>query len=172
MGEPPYFPPPRGKPDGGAYREAALRPAADPVPQPKRVVVSRPDEPSSYAQPRDVVPARELLTPIADERTYWQRHTTFARFPRPIGAVMIVLGGWIAWESVNTYVHGGYYGVRGTLFGPVALLSGVWALLFGYPLERSGRPPSWWIMGQVACLVVGLCVGAGMLGLLASAAAY
>ena len=171
MAESPYFPPPRAKPDGGAYREAALRPAADPETQPKRVVVSRPAEPS-YAQPKEVMTARDLVTPMADERTYWERHRIFARFPRPIGGVMVLLGGWIAWESVQTLLHGGTYYVRGTLFGPVALLVGIWALLFGYPLERNGRPPTWWIVGQVACLVVGLCIGAGMLALLASAAAY
>jgi hypothetical protein len=144
----------------------------DPVAQPKRVVVSRPEAPTSYAQPKDVVPARELLVPMGEERTYWERHTTFARFPRPIGGVLVLFGGWIVWESVHTLFHGGSYYVRSTLFGPVAVLAGAWALLFGYPLERNGRPPPWWILGQVTCIVVGLCLGAGMLALLASAGAY
>ena len=172
MGNEPFFPPPRKK--DGAYREPAPRPPADPTPDVKRVVVvSRPEAPPpSYAQPKDAVPARELLVPTADERTYWERHTTFARFPRPIGGAMVLLGGWIVWEAFHTLLHGGYYGVKGTLFGPVAVLTGFWALLFGYPIERNGRPPSWWTFGQIACVIVGLCLGAALLAVLAGSAAY
>ena len=119
------------------------------------MVVSRPEEPSSHAAPR-VVAAREMLVPTVDERTYWERHTTFARFPRPIGGVMALLGGWICWDALHTLFHGGYYGVKGTLFGPVALLAGIWALLFGYPLERDGHPPGWWKLGQIASNSVSL----------------
>ena len=135
------------------------------------MVVSRPEEPSSHAAPR-VVAARDMLVPTVDERTYWERHTTFARFPRPIGGVMALLGGWICWDALHTLFHGGYYGVKGTLFGPVALLAGIWALLFGYPLERDGHPPGWWKLGQIASVVAGLCLGAALLALLASSAAY
>lgn len=165
MGTEPFFPPPRKK--DGAYREPEPRPLVlDPAPEVKRVVVSRPEAPLSDPRPK-VVPARELVATLADERTYWERHATFARFPRPIGGVMVLLGGWIVWEAFHTLLHGGYYGVKGTLFGPVAMLTGIWALLFGYPLERNGRPPSWWTFGQIACVIVGLCVGAALLAVLA-----
>lgn len=158
MAESPYFPPPRGKPEGGAYR-APARPLADPIAQLKPLVVSRPAEPSSRGPLKSAAGAHDMVSAMVDERTYWERHTTFARFPRPIGGVLALFGGWIVWESL---FHDGYYGVSGTLFGPVALLTGVWALLFGYPLGRGGRPPGWWTLGQVASIVVGLGLGAGL----------
>ena len=49
---------------------------------------------------------------------------------------------------------------------------GASCIVRGYPLGRSGRPPAWWTLGQVASIFVGLCLGAGLLAVLATASSY
>lgn len=139
----PHFPPPRAKPT--AYREPAL---VEPVPTPAKIVAHRPEPPESP----DAAPRRaELLGVGARERTFWARHTFFARHPRAIGAALTLFGGALSYAVI---VDG--WGGRAMFLGPLGFFGGLFALLFGYPLDDRGDVPSWYKAGLVAAVALGL----------------
>ena len=141
-------------------------PVARPAVPSRRVEVSRPEPPVIDAPgppPQAVAPLAQVLR---EERTYWQRHQTFARYPRAVGLGLVGLGGFLLYSTVDTLLHGGYYGVRSTITAPVVVLAGAWSVAFGYPLERSGRPPAWWTAGLVACVISGFLIGLALLAAL------
>jgi hypothetical protein len=168
--ERPFFPPPR--PRGEPYREPAPVPAVTEVAAPAQprkaiVFVTRPEPQPDETPPRRVPAAPNLF---AKERSYWDRYGTFTRFPRVFGALLVALGGSVTWSSVDTLLHGGFYGRRSAVLGPVALATGLWPLIFGMPRD-GGHPPPWWTLGYVTCAVLGFAIGLGLLYLLESSRA-
>jgi hypothetical protein len=154
----PYFPKPSPK---SVYREPApVAPEAPPrgMPAKKPVVVSRPQDHPDMKPPS---PRALGVTPRAS--TYWERHELLMRYPRPFGAIVMTLGGWVTWSTIDSLIHGGRYGRFTTIFGPVMFLSGVWVVLFGYPIDpEDGIPPRSWTMGYFGSALVGLVVGVGL----------
>ncbi len=162
MGREPYFPP---TPKADAYRTAAAQaPIAEPVP-PKRVVASRPEpERGPERAARDVPAPRGdiILAVTREERSYWARHRLYARYPRAIGAVVLVLGVLLTWNTVDVLIHGGVYSTRGVPLGPIAVTAGLWSVWCGYPLRPDGRPTAAWKTGMVIAIIVGLLAGFGL----------
>lgn len=159
----PYFPKPSPK---SVYREPAKDALPRAVAAKKPVVVTRPQE-----HPDGLVASRSPLAATPRPTTYWERHALLMRYPRPFGALVTALGGWVTWSTIDSLVHGGLYGRVTTVFGPVMFLSGAWVVLFGYPIDPvDGLPPRAWTMGYFTAALVGLVVGIGLALALAATA--
>ncbi len=164
----PHFPPPR--PKGGAYRapaETPLAPAEAPA-APSPVVVHRPDAPPDSAASRRASAARTLVEGSSRERTFWARHRFFARHPRLVGGFSAAAGGFLTASNVGTLLNGGYYSPRGTVLGALALVVGLYALVFGYPLDDDGRVPRWYAFGLAGAVGAGALLGGLLVLALAS----
>ncbi|CAN5408443.1 hypothetical protein BH09MYX1_BH09MYX1_53170 [soil metagenome] len=97
------------------------------------------------------------------ERTYWERHRTFARYPRAFGAFILAVGAAIVGSDLSTLHSGGFWTERGAILGPLCFLPGLWFVVFGYPIDEEGRVPKWYAVGLIGCLAAGGLVGAVLL---------
>jgi hypothetical protein len=144
----PFFPPPKKK---DAYREPAPKPAAslDLLPQPERkpIVVARAIEEDAPLTREEK--AGELVDAARTERGFWERHSFWANYPRATGAILTVVGG-----ILSVPLFGGFV-TRGSSVGLFLLMTGLWSLVAGYPVERDGRFPRWWALGLFAAWAIG-----------------
>jgi hypothetical protein len=148
----PFFPPPKKK--GDAYREPAriIVPAAEP--SPKRIVVSRAIEDDAPETREEKVGS--LLEDARDERGFWERHSFWANHPRITGAILFVVGGVLSIPVIEAArAHAGYR-MRGSALGVLMASTGLWSLIAGYPVERDGRFPRWWVLGLVVANALGV----------------
>jgi hypothetical protein len=169
-----YFPKPRAK---GGYRELADEPrvhelevALEPAKRP--VVVTRPEtqpdaERRAASENAGDRATESLRTVMRNERAYWGRYSTFRRYPRASGAVLVVIGGFLTWGELDTLLHGGFY-TKAAFIGPLALSSGAFPLVFGMPVDENGIPPGWWKVGFGVAIGVGAVMGIVLLMSLAT----
>lgn len=151
MADEPFFPPPQ--PKGGAYREPE-KPIASIDPPRKRIVVSRATEVDAPLTREEKVGS--LLDDARDERGFWERHSFWANYPRITGAFLFVAGGVLSIPMVEAARSHVGYRARGSTIGIFMAATGLWSLVAGYPVERDGRFPRWWVVGLAVTNVVGL----------------
>jgi hypothetical protein len=156
----PYFPPPRKPQQQPAYRTPAARPPSET--EPKRLVVTRPERLEAETAP----PKLASTPPATRPPTYWEEHIVFARYPRPIGALLMLASGAIVWSTLDLLAHHGTYRSRGVVLAPVGVLVGLWTTVTGFPLGAEGNPPGWWVVGLVSCTCVGFIAGLLLLSIL------
>lgn len=176
MGDTPFFPPP--KPRSPTYREPAARDAvvATNEPSERRVVVTRPEtspasEPEPKAEPArgiDREAVRELVGAMNQEEGYWARQSFVVRHPRIVGGVLAALGAVGLGHSIEVLRHGGFYGVKSTIFSPVFLGVGLYLIVFGAAVDGAGRPKLGWYVGMLAAGLAGALIGGVVLSMLAT----
>lgn len=161
MSDEPAFPKPR--PKASAYREPA-RPSAsaDVSDAPRKIVVKRPEPPPDFeARPQraptdEKLDAEALLAPIHAERTYWQKQQFAVRHPRITGTVMVLASAFVLVPSIASRLDGvRFHATSAPIYGGGLLLSGLWLLAFGAPVDPVGRMPHWWSAGILGCGAAG-----------------
>jgi hypothetical protein len=170
LSDDPFFPKPRAK---GGYREPADVPRvheledAGPAEPPKRVVVvTRAEEPAA-AENRRVVEdaeAESLRTVMRKERAYWNRYSALRNHPRKIGGLLAFVGGALLYGELET--RGGVY-TKAAFVGPLALITGIFLLAFGMPVDEHGLPPDAWKARFGVAIGLGIVIAGIVVALIA-----
>jgi hypothetical protein len=80
------------------------------------------------------------------------------RYPRACGVAMLAVGAWGIHVIATLSSEGGIYMTSFPAIAMIALVLGAWLVLTGRPSDERGYSPSWWNVGYVTAVALGVVI--------------